>query len=214
MSIRWSEVSFAVDLGVRLAELDGLVAAVVLRLLLLDDIRLDRHRQMIRLAGQVGGGLIVDAVLLEVLVPQIGPEHGGHAQVVRPLERSGDLLDLPARLGRAVVHGRPHRRSAHVEGLIHRAEQPLIVGVRIAQQLVVVDFDDERNLVRVLPRDRAQHAQRRGYGVAVALDGQLHDVLGIEVDRVRGERGSRRVLDPLIDRQDRQVSRCPPGGRG
>ena len=52
----------------------------------------------------------------------------------------------------------------------------------------------------------AEHAERRGDGVAAAFDRQLHDVLRIEVHRVRRERRARRMLDALIDRQDRHVA--------
>ena len=51
-----------------------------------------------------------------------------------------------------------------------------------------------------------EHAERRGHGVAAALDRELHDVLGVEVGRVRRERRARRVLDALVDRQDRHVA--------
>ena len=48
--------------------------------------------------------------------------------------------------------------------------------------------------------------------VAAALDGELDDVLGIEIDRVRRKRCAGGMLDALIDRQDRQVAgvREPP----
>ena len=46
----------------------------------------------------------------------------------------------------------------------------------------------------------------RGDGVAAALDGQLDDVLGVEVGGVLGEAGAGGVLDALVDRQDRQVA--------
>ena len=52
----------------------------------------------------------------------------------------------------------------------------------------------------------AEHAERRRHGVAAAFDRQLHDVLGIEVHRVRRERRAGGVLDALIDRQDRHVA--------
>ena len=44
-----------VHLLVRLAEVDRVVAAVVLGQLLLDDVGLDRHAEVIRLAGEIGG---------------------------------------------------------------------------------------------------------------------------------------------------------------
>ena len=45
---------FRVNLLMRLAEIQSIVSAVILRQLLLDDVGLDRHPEMIRLAGQVG----------------------------------------------------------------------------------------------------------------------------------------------------------------
>ena len=53
--------------------------------------------------------------------------------------------------------------------------------------------------------DGAEHAERRGHRVAAALDRQLDDVLRVEVLRVRRERRGRRVLDALVDREDRHV---------
>ena len=45
-----------------------------------------------------------------------------------------------------------------------------------------------------------------GDGVAAALDRELDDVLRVEVLRVRGEAGAGRVLDALVDGQDRDVA--------
>ena len=59
----------------------------------------------------------------------------------------------------------------------------------------------------------AEHAERRGDRVAAALDRQLHDVLGIEVRRVRRERRAGGMLDALVDRQDRDVAGAARAGR-
>jgi hypothetical protein len=72
----------------------------------------------------------------------------------------------------------------------------------------VVELHDEGNLVGVLARHRAQHAERRGDAVAAAFDGQLHDVLRVEEVRVRREGGAGGVLDALVDGQQRQVARA------
>ena len=47
----------------------------------------------------------------------------------------------------------------------------------------------------------------RGDRVAATFDGQLDDVLRIEVLGVGRERRRRRVLDALVDGQDRHVTR-------
>ena len=44
-------------------------------------------------------------------------------------------------------------------------------------------------------------------GVASAFDGELHDVFGIEVHRVRRERCSGRMFDSLVHRKNRNVTR-------
>ena len=77
----------------------------------------------------------------------------------------------------------------------------------------MVELHDERDLVRVLPRHRPEHAERRSDRVAAPVDRQLHDLLGIEVVGVRREAGARGVLDSLVDREDRHVTgaRQAPG---
>ena len=58
----------------------------------------------------------------------------------------------------------------------------------------------------VLAGDDAEDAEGGGDGVAAALDGQLDDVLGVEVGGVLGEAGAGGVLDALVDGEDRQVA--------
>ena len=60
--------------------------------------------------------------------------------------------------------------------------------------------------MRVPARHGAEHAERRGDGVAPALDRELDDVRGVEVVGVLRERRAGRVLDALVDGQDRQVA--------
>ena len=87
-----------VYLGVRLAEADRPVTAVAGGLLLLDDIGLDRHREVVRLAGEIGRLVVIHPVLLEGAVAQVGPQHRDHPEFVGALERLADLADLPSRL--------------------------------------------------------------------------------------------------------------------
>ena len=78
--------------------------------------------------------------------------------------------ELPLRFRRPEVDRRADRLRAHVERLLDAGKPDLVVGVRIRQELVVVELQHERNLVRVLARHRSEHAERRGHGVAAALD--------------------------------------------
>ena len=100
----------------------------------------------------------------------------------------------------------PDAGGAHVEGLLDAREPDLIEAVRIGDELVVIELEDERNLVRVLPRAHAEHAERGGHRVAPAFEAKLDDVLGIEIERVRRKRRARGMLDALVHRQDRHVA--------
>ena len=70
----------------------------------------------------------------------------------------------------------------------------------------MVELADEGDAVREAACHRSQHAERGGDRVAATLDSKLHDLASVEVLRVGRERGAGRVLDALVDRQDRQVA--------
>ena len=53
---------------------------------------------MVGLARQIGGDLVVDAVLDEGRIAHVTPEHGRHPELVCLMEGSGNLLDLPVGL--------------------------------------------------------------------------------------------------------------------
>ena len=71
----------------------------------------------------------------------------------------------------------------------------------------MVDFDEERDFVGVFSRDRTEHAECRGDGIAAAFKGQLDDILGIKIHRILGKTRPGRVLDPLVHRKDRHIPR-------
>ena len=115
---------------------------------------------------------------------------------------------------RPEVDRRADGDAPHVTRLLDLREHDLVELVRVGQELVVVDLEEERDLVRVLPRDGAEDAERRGDGVAAPLDRGLHDPLRVEADGVLREAGAGRVLDPLVDREDREVAGPRRGARG
>ena len=179
-------VDAIVELPVAALRVHHRVAAVVFRLLLLDDIRLNGDPEVIGLSGEIRGHVIV-LVALERIVAQVAPEEGRHAQFVSVLEGLGHLDDLSIRVLRTEVDGCPHRGGPEVPGLLDGAEHDLVEVVGIGQEFVVVDLDHEGDLVRVLPGDRPQHAEGGGHRVAAALDGKFDDLLPIEVDRILGK---------------------------
>src|SRR5688572_3932937 len=58
----------------------------------------------------------------------------------------------------------------------------------------------------ILAGNRAEHSKRRRDGVATAFDSELHNLCRVEVDRVWRKRRAGRMLNPLIDRQDRDIT--------
>src|SRR5262249_45485489 len=64
----------------------------------------------------------------------------------------------------------------------------------------------EGDLVGVLAGDGAKDADGRGHGVAAALQGELADVLGVEVRGVGGEAGPGGVLHTLVHGEDGDVA--------
>ena len=195
-----------VDPVVRASEPDRAVASVKLGLLLLDDVGLDRDPEVVGLPGQVCRSVVVLPSRVEGGLAQIAPQHGHHAQLMRHLERLRRLLQLAHPPVRSEVDRCPHRNRPQLPRLLHAREHDLVVAVGVGQQLVVVQLDQKRDPVRVPARHRPQHAQRGRDRVATALQRQLDDVARIEVHRIRRERGPRRVLDPLVDRQDGHVA--------
>ena len=142
--------------------LERVVAAVVLGQLLLDDVGLDRDADVVGLAGEVGGHVVVDAVLLERAVAQVAPQHREHAELVGLGEGLGDLLDLAGGLVGAEVDRGADAGRAEVVGLLDRAEHDLVELVRVRQQLVVVELHDERDAVGVA-RGTPRRARRRSW---------------------------------------------------
>src|SRR5438552_2718505 len=203
---------FRVDPLVGLAELERVIAAVVLGELLFDYVGLNGDAEVVSLSRQIGGAVIVDFPGLERSVSQVAPQDGEHPKLVCARKRFGDLLELSLRFLGPEIDRRPYPGAALLVRLIDRPEDYLIVGVWVREKLIVIELENEWDLVCVLARDRPEHAEGRSNGVAPSFDRESHDVLRIEVLRVGCERSAGRVLDALIDRQDGQVARTrePP----
>ena len=169
---------------------------------MLNDVRLNSHAEVIRLARQISCCVHVTVGSLEFRITQIAPKYRRHSEFVCVCKGLSHLGDLPRRIVAAKIYRSTDRDRTHISCLLDRAKHHLIELIRIRQKLVMIDLYDERNLMRVFTRDHSEHAIGRGNSVTTALDGELDDVLRIEIHGVRRERCSGRVLDALIDRQD------------
>src|SRR5205823_14394576 len=96
--------------------------------LLLDDVRLDGHAEMVGLAGEVGGDVIV-LVLLKRAVAQVAPKNSGHAKFMGVRESLADLDDLTRALVGAEIDGGANGGSAHEIGLMNGAEEHLVEAI-------------------------------------------------------------------------------------
>ena len=69
---------------------------------------------------------------------------------------------------------------------------------------MIIDFEDERNFAREIPRRGLDKSQRRGISVAARLNGQFEMVARIVARRVDGEAAGRAVFEALVHRQNDQ----------
>src|SRR5258708_3872341 len=179
-------VEFAVT-GV--ADVERGIAAVIFGELLLDDIGLDGDAEMVGLAGQVGGEVIV-LVLFEGVVAEVAPEDGGHAELVSMGEGLADFDDLAAALVGAEINRGTNGGCAHVVSLLDGAEKNLVGLIGEGEQLVVIHFDDEGNFVGIQAGNGAEDAEGGGDGGAAAFDGELDDVAAVKIIGILGEAGA------------------------
>ena len=187
------------------AHVEGHVAAVIFGHFLLDDVGLDGDAEMIGLAGEIGGEVIV-LFLLEGVVAEVAPEDRGHAEFVGFGEGPADFDDLPIGLVGTEINGCADSGCAHVPGFLHSAEKDLVEFVGESEQLVVVELHDEGNFVRIFVSDGAENPEGRGDGVALAFDGEFDDIFRVEIVGILGEAGARRVFNALIDGKNREIA--------
>ena len=160
---------------------------------------------MVRLSREVCSEGIVGLWGLERRVTQVAPKDREQPVAVCFGKQRAYLADLPCGLLRAVVDRGTHSHGSKLDGLMNRSEWHLVAAVGVGEKFTVVQLDDHRNLVGIAAGDDREAPERRGKRAAVGSEGQLGKILRVEVDRVLGEARRRRMLDPLVDRQDRQV---------
>src|ERR1043166_4784253 len=128
---------------------------------------------MVRLAREISRRVHVAFRSFELRIAQITPQNARHAELVRLRKGLTHFDDLTRRLLRSEIDRSPNAHRAEVVCFFDSSEHDLVELVRQRQQLVVIDFHDERNLVRILPRHRTEHAECRGDCITTTLDRQL-----------------------------------------
>src|SRR3954453_9315293 len=120
--------------------------------------------------------------------------------------------DLPGRFLRTKIDRCTDRDCSHISSLVDSPEHHLIEFIWISEQFIVIDLNYERYLVRVFTSYRSKYTKGGGDRVTAAFDRQLNDIFGIKVIWIWCKARSSRVLNTLIDRQDRNITRVgqPP----
>ncbi len=114
---------------------------------------------MVCLARQISSRMVIDAILYESGIAQIGPQNGDHAELMGQGKGLGNFPDLPAALFRAIIDGCADGGRPHVKSLLHPGEEKFIVFSRIHKQVIMVDLEDEGYPVGVFPGDGPENAQ-------------------------------------------------------
>ncbi len=190
-----------------IAHVESQIAAVIFGHFLLDDVGLNGDAEMIGLAGEIRGEVIV-LVLFESVVAHVAPEHGSHAELVGFGKGAADFDDLAIGLVGTEIDGCADSGSTHVPSLLNSTEEHLIEFIGVSEQFVVIDLHDEGNLVRIFVCHGAENSERGSYGVALAFYRELDDIFRVEIVRIFGEASARGVLDALIDRKNREITRA------
>src|SRR5476649_1696342 len=112
----------------------------------------------------------------------------------------GNLFNLPARLLRAEINSRDDGDCDQVESLINTGIQGMIVLSEIAQSLVMINLDQERDTVGITASNRRQHTVSGGDAITACLYCQFDDIFWIKILGINGKGRAGGVLDALIHR--------------
>src|ERR1700743_3584204 len=125
---------------------------------------------------------------------------------MRAVERLRYFNYLVVRIFRTKIYGSTHSSGAQVPGVFNGAKWYLFIFCRIGHELVMVYFNQKRNLMRILSGHDGQITKRSSHRVAAGLNSQLDDIFRVEVKRVFGKRCTRGMLNTLVDRQYRYIT--------
>ena len=191
---------------IRLTETNCFETTIIRRKFLFDNICLDRNSETVGLSGQVGSSMIIHTIFLKITITQITPQDSGHPQFVSILESLSDFHQLATTLFRTEIDSSANSRSSHIPCFFHCAEHHLIIRIRIGQQFIMIQFNHKRNFMGIFACHRSQNAECRSDRITTAFNSQFHNILRIEVDRIRSKRRSGSMFNILIDRKNGYIT--------
>src|SRR5690606_1654354 len=98
---------------------------------------------------------------------------------------------------------------SHVPGAFNSAKHGLIEPVGEAEEFIVVDLHNKRNLMRILTAHNSEHPVGGSNGITAAFDSEFYNIFRIKINRIGSKSRTPAVLNSLIHRKDRAM----PGAR-
>src|SRR5208337_2203127 len=104
------------------------------------------------------------------------------------------------------INSEADANAAQSQRVLHASGQGLMWIFFVIENVMVIDFQDQRDLSREIARARFQKSQRRSVGVAAGFNRQLEMVMRIVGWRIWAKASRRAMLKPLVHRQDHQLA--------
>lgn len=165
----------------------------------LDDVGAELGSDLGRVRRDIETGL---AFLAQSTATGISPEDDRESGFLRFGGEIGELFILKATIGRARVDRVADSAAAQADGIVNRRRAGAKGIFLILQHIVVVEFEDERDLAGVIGGDRLDETQGSGVGIAAGIDRELDVIAGIVGGWIGGEGAGGAMLEALIDRED------------
>ena len=167
------------------------------------DIRAELGRDLRGIGDDVDRCL---SVLGEAAAARIGPDHDGKARGLRLGRKLAKLLIHGRGMARSGVDGEADGDASKMQRIVHARGHGRQGILLVVEHIVVVAFEDQRDVAGVIGDGGLDEAQRRGVAVAACLDGELEMVVGIVAGGIGCKASRGAVLETLVDRQDDELA--------
>src|SRR5207249_6261303 len=146
------------------------------------------------------------AFLAQARSSMVGPNDNRQTRFLRFFSISSNLAVHLQTMAGTGINGEADADTAKPQGVLHTASQGLVGVLFVAENVMIVDLQDEGYLTRKITRSRFQKSQWRSVGVAARFDRQLEMISRVVRRRIWAEASRRTMLEPLIHRQDHELA--------
>src|SRR6266700_2951452 len=146
------------------------------------------------------------AFLAQARSSRIGPNDNRQARFLRLFSVSSNLAVHLQTMAGTGINGEADADTAKPQRVLHAPSQGLEGVLFVAENVTIIDLQDQGNLSREITRSRFQKSQWRGVGVGARFDRQLEMISRIVRRRIGAEASRRTMLETPIHRQDHQLA--------